>query len=98
MYLLKYTNVDWISTEGPSNLLNTHGVIIPIGNTGGSFKVWDHLAEAKNAFPKLRMAQIESHQLSAVVQGGSHSSPSPFILGYLKVSFPNDVVFIVTGG
>lgn len=67
-YLLKYTDVDWISTEDPSNLLNTDGVIIPIRNTGGSFNVWGHLAGAKNAFPKLRMAQIESLELKKLAQ------------------------------
>lgn len=39
-----------------------------IRNTGGNLKFWGHLVGAKDAFPMLQMAQIESPELKKLAQ------------------------------
>lgn len=66
-----YSNVppwDEESTENLRNFPGTPGIITLIRNTGNNLKVWDHLAEYKDAFPKLQMAQIESPKLKKLAQ------------------------------
>lgn len=61
--LFNFTSVDGMSTEDLTNILHTISVITMTRNTVGDIKVWDHLAGSANAFPKIRMTQIESPDL-----------------------------------
>lgn len=58
--LFKCLTVDDKCTEDPRNFPNASGVITLIKNTRGNLKAWNHLAGAKNAYPNIRMTQIES--------------------------------------
>lgn len=62
------TSVDGMSTEGLNNFLNAPGVVTLIRNMDGNLKVWGHLAGARDAFPKIRMAQIELPALKKMSQ------------------------------
>lgn len=74
-HLLKCTSVDRKSTDEPRNFPRVPGVITLIRNTRGNLKVWEHLAGAKDVFPKLRMAQIVSSELKRLAQFCSGRSP-----------------------
>lgn len=87
-----------MSPEDPKNFLKAPEVIILIRNTGGKFKVWDPLVGAKNAFPKIRMAQIESPELkklSAYCVGKVSVLLHTSLYRVLKLMFPTDVGNIV---
>lgn len=55
--LFKLSTVDGKSVEDPNN---DPGVISCIRDTGSYLKVWAHVFKAKDAFPDIRMAQLDT--------------------------------------
>lgn len=49
--------------KNPKKFLEALGVITLIRNSGSKLKVWDFLATAKNSFPNIRIAQVQSLEL-----------------------------------
>lgn len=78
-YLFKCSTVNSKSTEDPRNFPDDPGRITLLRNTGENLKVWDHLADAKDAFHNIRMAQIESPFLKKMSQICAGRVPSLLI-------------------
>lgn len=51
--------VDDKLVEDPRNFPHAPGVITLVRDTGGYRKVWIHLSEAKKAYPKIRVVQLD---------------------------------------
>lgn len=69
--LFKCITIDGKSTEHPQNFPKEAGVIALIRNMGG--KVWEYPAEAKRAFPNIRMVILvtRTKKMSNFSLGGS---------------------------
>lgn len=91
--LFKCTSIDGMSPENLSNFPNASSVITLIWNTGANFKIWDHLAGAKDTFLNLRMVQRESPVIKKIVTAlcreGLSFSPSLVVEG-LETNLPDE--------
>lgn len=56
------------STEDPRNFLKATSIIPCVRDTGGYLNVWNHLFEAKDAFPDIRMIELGSPGLKKLIR------------------------------
>lgn len=99
--LYKMETIEGKNIEDPQNFPRAPGVITCIRETGNQLEVWNHLYEARAAFPNIRMFELENHNLKNLRQFCSGRVPvllHPSLYRAIKLTYPTDVGGIVTEG
>lgn len=99
--LFKYTSMDSKSMEDTRNFPKAPGVTTLIRNMRGNLKVCDHLAEARDTFPNIKMTKLGSPELRRMSQMYAERVPvilHPCLYKTLKLSYPMDVSGIFLEG
>lgn len=99
--LFQMNEVDGKSTEDPRNFPKAPGVITCVRDTGAYLRVWSHLFEAKEAFPNIRMFDMEDPSIRRLRQFCAGRVPvliHPSLYRAIKLIYPMDVGGIALDG
>lgn len=99
--LFKISSIDGKSVEDPNNFPRPPGVTTLIRDTSKYINVWVHLFEAREAYPGIRMVELDSPDLIKLHNFCTGRVPlrlHPSLHRALKLTYPTDVGGIVLDG